>query len=75
MRENLKFKACQGTDIPAKIVKENAVIFVDFIPSNFNDSVEKSNFPSSLKIANITPGVFKRGDRISKDNCKPVINQ
>ena len=64
-------KACQDTDIPTKIIKENADIFADILLARFNDSVEKSNFPSTLKKANIMP-VFKRGDRNSKDNYRPV---
>ena len=60
-------KACQDTDIPTKIVKENADIFANVLVSSFNDSIEKSNFPSILKNASITP-VFKKGDRNSKDN-------
>ena len=64
-------KACQETDIPTKIVKENADIFANVLVSNFNDSFEKSNFPSILKDATITP-VFKKGDRNSKDNYRPV---
>ena len=64
-------KACQDTDIPTKIIKENADIFADILLASFNDSVEKSNFPSSLKQANITP-VFKKGDRNSKDNYRPL---
>ena len=64
-------KACQATDIHTKIVKENADIFTNILVSNFNDSIEKSNFPSILKNATITP-VFKKGDRDSKDNCIPI---
>ena len=64
-------KACQDTDIPPKIIKKNADIFADILLARFNDSVEKSNFPPSLKKANITP-VFKKGDRNSKDNYRPV---
>ena len=64
-------KACQDTDIPTKIVKENADIFANVLVSNFNDSFEKSNFPSILKNATITP-VFKKGDRNSKDNYRSV---
>ena len=48
LREILKLetsKACQDTDIPTKIIKENA----DILLANFNDSVEKSYFPPSLK--------------------------
>ena len=54
LREILKLetsKACQDTDIPTKITKENADIFADISYASFNDSVEKSNFPSSLKNA------------------------
>ena len=64
-------KACQDTDIPTKIIKENADISADIPLGRFNDSAEKSNFPSSLKKANRTP-VFKRGERNSKDNHRPV---
>ena len=52
-------KACQDTDILTKIIKENADIFADILLARFNDSVEKSNFPLSLKKASITP-VFKK---------------
>ena len=65
------FKECQDTDIPTKFVKENADIFANVLVSNLNDSIEKSNFPSILKNATITP-VFKKGDRNSKDNYRPV---
>ena len=61
----------QDTDIPTKVVKENADIFVNVLFSNFNNSIEKSNFPSVLKNASITP-VFKKGDRNSKENYRPV---
>ena len=74
LREILKLdisKACQDIDIPTKIIKDNANIFADILLASFNDSVEKSNFSSSLKKANITP-VFKQGDRNSKDNYRPV---
>ena len=36
-----------------------------------NDCVDRGDFPSILKIANITP-VFKKGDRDLKDNYQPV---
>ena len=64
-------KACQDTSIPTKIVKENADIFANVLVSSFNDSIGKSNLPSILKSAGITP-VFKKGDRNSKDNYRPV---
>ena len=61
-------KACQDTHIPSKIIKENADIFASFLHST---SVTNSEFSSVLKQANITP-VFKKGDRYSKDNYRPV---
>ena len=64
-------KACQGTDIPTKIIKENADIFANIIFASFYGSVEKPNFLSSLKKANIT-AVFKKGERYSKDSYRPV---
>ena len=55
-------KACQDTDIPKKILKENADIFADFLHTSFNGFVKKSEFPSALKQANLTP-VFKKGKK------------
>ena len=64
-------KACQDSDIPSRIIKENADIFTDILHSSFNNSIYQSEFPSTLKLANITP-VFKKGDRNSKENYRPV---
>ena len=35
-------KACQGSDIPVKIIKENINIITDFIYNNFNNSLFSS---------------------------------
>ena len=62
LRKILKLEtseACQDTDIPTKVIKENADIFADIHLASFSDSVEKYNFPSSLKEANIA-GKYKR---------------
>ena len=42
-------KVSQDTDIPIKILKDNADIFSDFFLSGFNNSITTSIFPSSLK--------------------------
>ena len=60
-------KACQDSDIPSRIIKENSDIFTDIFHSSFNNSIYQSEFPSILKLANITP-VFKKGGRNSKEN-------
>ena len=48
-------KACQYTDIPPKIINENADIFASLLHSSFDTFVSNSEFPSVLKQANITP--------------------
>ena len=47
-------KACQGSDIPVKIIKENIEIITDFTYNNFNNLLLSSYFPSGLKNADIT---------------------
>ena len=66
-------KACQDTDIPSKIIKENADIFASFLHSSFNTSVTNSEFPSVLKQANITP-VFKKGRDILKITIDQLVS-
>ena len=63
-------KACQDIDVSTKILKENANIFADFLHASFNEFV-KTEFPSVLKQANITP-VYKKGERECKNNYRPV---
>ena len=51
--------------------KENADISADILLASFNNSVKKSNFPSSSKNTNVTP-VFRKVDRNFKDNYRPI---
>ena len=48
-------KACQRSDIPVKLIKENINIITDFIYNNFNNSLISSYFQSNLEHADITP--------------------
>ena len=64
-------KACQDLDIPSRTIKENPDVFSDILHSSFNDSIYQAEFPSILKLANITP-VFKKGGRNSKENYRPI---
>ena len=48
-------KACQGSDIPVKIIKENINIITDLVYNGFNNSLFSSYFPSNLENADITP--------------------
>ena len=70
--QKLKSKeACQGSDIPVKIIKENINIITNFNYNNFNDSLFCSYFPSNLKKANMTP-VFSTKDRESFESYRPA---
>ena len=64
-------KACQGFDIPTKVIKSNSDIFTDAFYSEFNRSLETSVFPPSMKLANVTPA-HKKSNRSQKDNYRPV---
>ena len=64
-------KAGQDLDIPSPTIKESADIFIDILHSSFNNSIDQSEFPSILKLANIAP-VFKKSNRNSKENYTPV---
>ena len=64
-------KACQDTDIPTKIVRENYDIFADFIFQNFNYGIASSVFPASVKNANITPA-HKKDSKNIESNYRPV---
>ena len=58
-------KACQGSDILAKVIKSNSDIFTDALYSEFIRSLETSVFPPSMKLANVAP-VHKKGNRSEK---------
>ena len=64
-------KIAQSKDITVKILKKYVDIFGSYICDFFNDCVRKGDFPSILKLANITP-VFKKGFKGSKYNYQPV---
>ena len=64
-------KTPQGDNIPTKIIKENSDIFSNFIYQSFNYMIDVCIFPTSLKLANITP-VYKKGSKNSKENYGPV---
>ena len=64
-------KAVQDTDIPVKVLKENAEFFAEQICRQFNETICSSKFPATFKFANVTP-VFKQGTRNLKDNYRPI---
>ena len=48
-------KSCQDTDIRTKIIKENADIFADFNHPAINASINKNEFSSFLRLADVIP--------------------
>ena len=69
--KKLSTQKAQYTDLPVKILKENSDIFGNYICYFFNDCVKRGDFPSILKIPNITP-VFKKVDGDLKDDYHPL---
>ena len=66
-----KTEATQKPDILTRIIKENIEIFSDFLCTSINSTVKSSSFPSSLKLADVTP-VDKKGRKYMKENFRPV---
>ena len=58
-------------NIPTKILVENSDIISPFITDIYNKSKSRSEFPASLKLADITPA-HKKGERTVEDNYRPV---
>ena len=58
-------KASQDSDIPTKIIKKNSDIFSDILFKEFNKSLEICEFPSCLKMANVTL-IYTKGNRPDK---------
>ena len=64
-------KAYQDSDIPSRIIKQNADVFTDILPSSFNNLIYQSQFALIFKLVNISLA-FKKGDRNFKENYRPV---
>ena len=64
-------KATGPDDIPPKLVKLGSPVLASIITKVINYGITTSNFPSSLKMANVSP-VYKKNDNMSKGNYWPV---
>ena len=71
LKNLLSSKAARDTDIPTKVIKDNIDIFTPILLDEFNKSLALGIFPSSMKLANITP-VFKKDDRTDKSNYSSI---
>ena len=66
-----KNKPTTYNNIPTWILSDNKDIISPFITEIYNACSHNSNFPNSLKLADVTPA-YKKDDRTSKDNYRPV---
>ena len=64
-------KACQGNDIPVKMIKFSDDIVSDFIYHNYNNSLFSTIFPSVLQKADISP-IHKKKSKLDIENYRPV---
>ena len=62
-------KSSQKSDMP--IIKDNLDIFSQTMTKYFSDTVNTSEFPSAMKLANVIP-VFKKNERSKKENYRPI---
>ena len=58
-------------NIPTKILIDTSNIYTPFITKIYNNSVIINKFPSSLKLADVTP-TYKKDDRTDKTNYRPI---
>ena len=66
-----KKKPTTFNNIPTRILVENCDIISPFITDIYNEAKSKSEFPTSLKLADLTPA-YKKNERIIEDNYRPV---
>ena len=64
-------KACQETDIPTKIIKENEDQYLEILHLSVNSAIDLCKYPEFLKRADVTP-LFKEKDRSEKSNYRPI---
>ena len=64
-------KAVQDTDIPVKILKDNAEFFAEYIYLQYNEAIRSSNFCNCFKFSNIA-AAFKQGSKNQKNNYRPI---
>ena len=64
-------KACQESNVPVKIIKDDIDIFSEFVFHNFGNLIFDVTFHSEFKNADVIP-VFKKKHRNNIENYRPV---
>lgn len=65
-------KASQDTDIPSRIIEENANNFANFLYLNYNKAVAVSEFLVSFKNANVSP-ICKKDLRLEEKTIVQLV--
>ena len=68
IRKLNKNKASQKSDIPSRMIKDNANIFAQFLCETVKSAIKTSNFSNSLKLTDIAP-LHKKDRKENKENC------
>ena len=58
-------------DIPAKILYKNRDIVSPFVNRIYDNAKNSCNFPTPLKLGNVTP-VHKKGEKTNMENYRPI---
>ena len=69
--KGLKNKGSKVLDIPAKILKDNALLFSTHLTDLYNLSLSEKIFPRLLKIGRVSPA-HKSGSQDNVDNYRPI---
>ena len=64
-------KSTTSNSIPPKILKTSTKVSASVLHKLFDYSIEKSDFPQNLKLADLTP-VYKMNDPLDKTNYRSV---
>ena len=75
VEEMLKYintrKACGYNMLPPRLIKDSASAIAKPLTVLFNCSIDRSRYPASWKMEQITP-IFKKDDELNKANYRPV---
>ena len=66
-----KTKSSEKNDTPIRIIKKIIVIFVDFLCTSIKSVFKSASFPSSFKLADVTP-LYKIERKDMKKNYRSV---
>jgi len=64
-------KASPIYNIPARVLKENPLIFADVLKKCFDNSLDECTFPTNLEAGDVS-AIYKKEDVKRKQNYRPI---